>query len=94
MVSALGHSFIQKVKEFLYMTGYLGKLIAASFLFAQRGKTARKILTMQLLFTYVEALPICCFLAAGKSGESYQSDDGGRKAGSRNATCKNGAGQS
>ena len=65
MVSALGHSFIQKVKEFLYMTGYLGKLITASFLFAQRGKTARKILTMQLLFTYVEALPICCFLAAG-----------------------------
>lgn len=65
MVSALGHSFIQKVKEFLYMIGYLGKLITASFLFAQRGKTARKILTMQLLFTYVEALPICCFLAAG-----------------------------
>ena len=65
MVSALGHSFIQKVKEFLYMTGYLGKLITASFLFAQRGKTARKILTMQLLFTYVEALPICSFLAAG-----------------------------
>ena len=65
MVSALGHSLINKVKEFLYMTGYLGKLITASFLFAQRGKTARKILTMQLLFTYVEALPICCFLAAG-----------------------------
>ena len=65
MISALGHSLIQKVKEFLYMTGYLGKLIAASFLFAKRGKTARKILTMQILFTYVEALPICCFLAAG-----------------------------
>lgn len=65
MVSVLGHSLINKVKEFLYMTGYLGKLIAASFLFAKRGKTARKILTMQLLFTYVEALPICCFLAAG-----------------------------
>ena len=65
MVSALGHSLINKVKEFLYMTGYLGKLITASFLFAKRGKTARKILTMQLLFTYVEALPICCFLAAG-----------------------------
>lgn len=65
MVSALGHSLINKVKEFLYMTGYLGKLIAASFLFTKRGKTARKILTMQLLFTYVEALPICCFLAAG-----------------------------
>lgn len=65
MISALGRSFIQKTKEFLYMTGYLGKLITASFLFAKRGRTARKILTMQLLFTYVEALPICCFLAAG-----------------------------
>ena len=65
MVTALGHSLINKVKEFLYMIGYLGKLITASFLFAKRGKTARKILTMQLLFTYVEALPICCFLAAG-----------------------------
>ena len=65
MFSTLGHSVIQKVREFLYMTGYLGKLITASFLFAKRGKTARKILTMQLLFTYVEALPICGFLAAG-----------------------------
>lgn len=65
MVTALGHSLITKVRDFLYMIGYLGKLITASFLFAKRGKTARKILTMQLLFTYVEALPICCFLAAG-----------------------------
>ena len=65
MLAALGHSLIQKVKDFLYMVGYLGKLITASFFFAKRGKTARKILTMQLLFTYVEALPICCFLAAG-----------------------------
>ncbi len=65
MVAAFGHSIIQKVKDFLYMIGYLGKLITASFFFAKRGKTARKILTMQLLFTYVEALPICCFLAAG-----------------------------
>ena len=65
MVSALGHSIILRIKDFLYMIGYLGKLITASFFFATRGKTARKILTMQLLFTYVEALPICCFLAAG-----------------------------
>ena len=65
MTGVLGHSVIQKVKEFLYMIGYLGKLITASFFFAKRGRTARKILTMQLLFTYVEALPICCFLAAG-----------------------------
>ena len=65
MITALGHSLRQRIKDFLYMIGYLGKLITASFFFAKRGKTARKILTMQLLFTYVEALPICCFLAAG-----------------------------
>ena len=65
MVSALGHSIILRIKDFLYMIGYLGKLITTSFFFAKRGKTARKILTMQLLFTFVEALPICCFLAAG-----------------------------
>lgn len=65
MVSALGRSVRQKVIDFLYMIGYLGKLITASFFFAKRGRTARKILTMQLLFTFVEALPICCFLAAG-----------------------------
>ena len=65
MITALGHSLRQKIKQFMYMIGYLGKLITASFFFAKRGKTARKILTMQLLFTYVEALPICCFLAAG-----------------------------
>lgn len=65
MITALGHSLRVKVTGFLYMIGYLGKLITASFFFAKRGKTARKILTMQLLFTYVEALPICCFLAAG-----------------------------
>ncbi len=65
MITALGQSVRQRVTDFLYMIGYLGKLITASFFFAKRGKTARKILTMQLLFTYVEALPICCFLAAG-----------------------------
>ena len=65
MLAKLGQSIRFKVIDFLYMIGYLGKLITASFFFAKRGKTARKILTMQLLFTYVEALPICCFLAAG-----------------------------
>lgn len=65
LVSNTGKSVRQKVHDFLYMIGYLGKLITASVLFVSRGKTSRKILTMQLLFTYVEALPICCFLAAG-----------------------------
>lgn len=65
MVAQLGQTVRQKVSDFFYMIGFLGKLITASFLFTSHGKTSRKILTMQLLFTYVEALPICCFLAAG-----------------------------
>lgn len=64
MVADLGRSIQQKFKDFFYMIGYLGKLITASVLFVKRGKASRKILTMQLLFTYVEAMPICCFLAA------------------------------
>lgn len=65
MIAQLGQTVRQKVSDFFYMIGFLGKLITASFFFASNGKTSRKILTMQLLFTYVEALPICCFLAAG-----------------------------
>lgn len=65
MVAKLGQSVRQKFSDFFYMIGYLGKLITASISFIAHGKTSRKILTMQLLFTYVEALPICCFLAAG-----------------------------
>lgn len=64
MIAELGRSIRQKVSDFFYMIGYLGKLITASLLFVSRGKASRKILTMQLLFTYVEAMPICCFLAA------------------------------
>lgn len=63
MVKEFGRSIRTKIANFLYSLGYLGKLIAASFMFASRGKAARKILIMQLLFTYVEALPICAILA-------------------------------
>ena len=63
MIQEFGRSIRAKVSNFLYSLGYLGRLIGASFMFASRGKAARKILIMQLLFTYVEALPICAVLA-------------------------------
>ncbi|MCQ2593287.1 MAG: ABC transporter permease [Treponema sp.] len=65
MVKQLGIIVKTKISDFIYMIGYLGKLISASIMFAKRGKAARKILIMQLLFTYVEALPICSILAIG-----------------------------
>ena len=65
MGKEFGRNIRTKIADILYSLGYLGKLIVASLTFASRGKASRKILIMQLLFTYVEALPICCFLAAG-----------------------------
>ena len=63
MVEKIGRNIRNSVSNFLYSLGYLGRLITASLTFATRGKTARKILIMQLLFTYVEALPICAILS-------------------------------
>ena len=63
MVKEFGRNIRTKIANVLYSLGYLGRLITASLTFATRGKTARKILIMQLLFTYVEALPICAILA-------------------------------
>lgn len=62
MLKELGFSVRSKISDFFYTIGYTGKLFKASFSFA-RQKASRKILTMQLLFTYVEALPICAILA-------------------------------
>ncbi|MBP5602745.1 MAG: ABC transporter permease [Treponema sp.] len=63
MVKEFGQHIRLKISNFLYSLGYLGRLIVASLMFTSRGRTARKILIMQLLFTYVEALPICAILA-------------------------------
>lgn len=63
MIKRLGSAVRAKFAEYSYMVGYFGKLWNAVFHFAANGKAARKILIMQLLFTYVEALPICGILA-------------------------------
>lgn len=66
MIEKLGQSVRSKISHFLYTLGYIGKLLTASAFFITRGgKAARKILIMQLLFTFVEALPICCILGIG-----------------------------
>lgn len=65
MLEKIGKSVRNSFSELCYTIGYVGKLITASFFFVSRGKASRKILTMQLLFTYVEALPICAILSIG-----------------------------
>jgi len=60
-----GRKVINSVKGVGYALGYIGKLLTAGMTFISRGKASRKILVMQLLFTFVEALPICAILAVG-----------------------------
>lgn len=46
-----------------YILGYIGRTFLSSFAFVKREKAARKILIMQLLFTFIEALPIVVILS-------------------------------
>lgn len=64
-VAKQGRKVINKWKGAGYALGYVGKLLTAGATFVSRGKASRKILVMQLLFTFVEALPICAILAVG-----------------------------
>ena len=49
----------------LYNLGFFSRLVKGVGAFILRGQAARKILVMQILFTFVEALGISAFLAVG-----------------------------
>jgi phospholipid/cholesterol/gamma-HCH transport system permease protein len=51
--------------SFLYNLGFFARLLKGVGSFISRGQAARKILVMQILFTFVEALSISAFLAIG-----------------------------
>ena len=65
MVSAIGAYVLRQLSDIPYGLGYFGKLVSSSISFSMHGRTARKILIMQLLFTFIEALPITAILAVG-----------------------------
>ena len=46
-----------------YLLGYIGRVFKTSFFFLTHEKSARKILIMQLLFTFIEALPLIALLS-------------------------------
>lgn len=60
-----GRKIINRFSSVGYALGYIGKLLVSGVMFITRGKASRKILVMQLLFTFVEALPICAILSVG-----------------------------
>jgi phospholipid/cholesterol/gamma-HCH transport system permease protein len=55
----------QILGSFFYNLGFFTRLLKGVGSFILRGQAARKILTMQILFTFVEALGIASLLAVG-----------------------------
>ena len=54
-----------------YMFGYLGRIVSSALVFLKKEKAAKKILIMQLLFTFIEALPLVAVLSAAIGGAIY-----------------------
>ena len=59
----IGKSITRQFVEVPYVAGYIGRVFRHSFLFLKKDKAAAKILIMQLLFTFIEALPLICILS-------------------------------
>jgi phospholipid/cholesterol/gamma-HCH transport system permease protein len=53
------------IKSIFYSLGFFARLLKGVGSFLLRGQASRKILTMQILFTFVEALGIASLLALG-----------------------------
>lgn len=63
MFQKIGSDVRQKVSHYPYVLGYIGRIIKGSFKFILNGRPARKILVMQLLFTFIEALPLISLIS-------------------------------
>lgn len=71
MLKKFGRYVKQRFATVPYALGYVGRVVASSALFVTRGKAARKILIMQLLFTFIEALPLVAVIALALGSALY-----------------------
>ena len=62
MVKKLGAYVLSEFNSVPYVLGFIGKTFRESFAFL-RTKSSRKILIMQLLFTFIEALPLIAVIS-------------------------------
>ena len=62
-IQFLGSAILNYYSDFPYLVGYMGKLFSSALFFLRRERSAMRILVMQLLFTFVEALPVVVFLS-------------------------------
>jgi len=65
MIAQIGLGIRKKASASAYTLGFFGRTLRGLGPFIIRGQASYKILIMQVLFTFVEALGISCFLAAG-----------------------------
>src|SRR5574344_406516 len=63
MLEKVGVWVRQRTETVPYVLGYVGRMFSSAAFFISREKAARKILIMQLLFTFIEALPIIVLLS-------------------------------
>lgn len=65
MIKKIGATVNQTFSESVYTIGFFGKTLRGLGRFFHHNRTSRKILIMQILFTFVEALGISVLLAMG-----------------------------
>lgn len=63
MIEAIGNWFNQKVKRFLYASGFFFHVLYEAILFPRRKQVGVRVLILQILFTGVEALGIISLIA-------------------------------
>ena len=70
-VSKIGAGVINYFSSLPYLLGYIGRTFVSTTAFIRREKGARKVVIMQLLFTFIEALPIVVVLSAAVGSAIY-----------------------
>ncbi|MDR2897710.1 MAG: ABC transporter permease [Spirochaetaceae bacterium] len=63
MITATGQYIREKCQGLVYVMGYFGAILRSLPAIVSRGKSARRIVQFQILFTCVEALPVVIILA-------------------------------
>lgn len=71
MLKSIGQSVLTKLSHVPYALGYVGRVFASTLSFFIREKAARKILIMQLLFTYIEALALVVVISTALGSALY-----------------------
>ena len=70
-IKKLGAGVILYFSSLPYLFGYIGRVIKSSTAFIHRERAARKVVIMQLLFTFIEALPIIIVLSVSLGSALY-----------------------